>query len=172
MTAVIAIQADLTPNAVAGLAFFLIGLVAWLVSRQPLAEIRDIYRSGSGGVRQRAKDLGLSLVPVDEKFASNTVTAVWWPEGVDGKAISKRAREEFGVVLGGAVQDFVILFCSMRRNGKSLGQMVKEELNNPAGYVAMLMYSVANFMVIDHRGAVNTVAHMNRLFDVGEGDRG
>ncbi len=43
-----------------------------------------------------------------------------------------------GVVLGGAVQDFVILFCSVRRNGKSLGQMVKEELNNPAGYVAML----------------------------------
>jgi aspartate aminotransferase-like enzyme len=29
------------------------------------------------------------------------VTAVWWPEGVDGKAISRRAREEFGVVLGG-----------------------------------------------------------------------
>ena len=33
-----------------------------------------------------------------------------------------------GVVLGGAVQDFMILFCSMRRDGKSLGQMVKEEL--------------------------------------------
>ena len=43
-----------------------------------------------------------------------------------------------GVVLGGAVQDFVILFCSMRRNGKSLGQMVKEELNGFAGIVAML----------------------------------
>jgi carbon starvation protein len=28
-----------------------------------------------------------------------------------------------GVVLGGAVQDFVILFCSIRRNGKSLAQM-------------------------------------------------
>src|SRR5512132_4088453 len=38
-----------------------------------------------------------------------------------------------GVVLGGAVQDFVILFCSMRRNGKSLGQMVKEELSTAAG---------------------------------------
>ena len=38
-----------------------------------------------------------------------------------------------GVMLGGAVQDFVILFCSLRRNGKSLGQMVKEELNTPAG---------------------------------------
>ena len=38
-----------------------------------------------------------------------------------------------GVVLAGAVQDFVILFCSIRRNGKSLAQMVKEELNSSAG---------------------------------------
>jgi carbon starvation protein len=43
-----------------------------------------------------------------------------------------------GVVLGGAVQDFVILFCSVRRNGKSLGEMVKEELNAPAGAIAVL----------------------------------
>ena len=43
-----------------------------------------------------------------------------------------------GVVLGGAVQDFVILFCSMRRNGKSLGQMVKEELNSTAGLISLL----------------------------------
>ena len=43
-----------------------------------------------------------------------------------------------GVVLGGAVQDFVILFASMRRSGKSLGQMVKEELNTPAGYIAAI----------------------------------
>src|SRR5437879_4406138 len=40
-----------------------------------------------------------------------------------------------GVVLGGAVQDFVILFCSMRRSGKSLAQMVKEELNSTAGII-------------------------------------
>ena len=31
-----------------------------------------------------------------------------------------------GVVLGGAVQDFIILFASMRRDGRSLGQMVKD----------------------------------------------
>jgi carbon starvation protein len=43
-----------------------------------------------------------------------------------------------GCVLGGTVQDFVILFCSLRRNGKSLGQMVKEELNGPAGLVALV----------------------------------
>src|SRR5262249_16274908 len=43
-----------------------------------------------------------------------------------------------GVVLGGAVQDFVILFASMRRSGKSLGQMGKEELNSAAGVIALL----------------------------------
>jgi carbon starvation protein len=42
-----------------------------------------------------------------------------------------------GVVLGGAVQDFVVLFCSMRRNGKSLAQMVKEELNTVAGVIGV-----------------------------------
>src|SRR5438094_3835920 len=42
-----------------------------------------------------------------------------------------------GVVLGGAVQDFVILFCSMRRDGKSLAQMVKEELHTTAGVIGM-----------------------------------
>src|SRR5437588_5510936 len=41
-----------------------------------------------------------------------------------------------GVTLGGAVQDLVILFSSLRRNGKSLGQMVKEELNTTAGAIA------------------------------------
>jgi carbon starvation protein len=43
-----------------------------------------------------------------------------------------------GVVLGGAVQDFVILFSSIRRDGKSLAQMVKEELNTPAGLITLL----------------------------------
>ncbi len=51
-----------------------------------------------------------------------------------------------GCVLGGAVQDFVILFASMRRDGKSLGQMVKEELNTAAGYLALL--AILSILVI------------------------
>jgi carbon starvation protein len=43
-----------------------------------------------------------------------------------------------GVTLGGAVQDFVILFASMRRDGKSLAQMVREELNTTAGVVGIV----------------------------------
>src|SRR2546421_7603655 len=44
-----------------------------------------------------------------------------------------------GVTLGGAVQEFVVLFSSLRRGGKSLGQMVKEELNTAAGYIALIV---------------------------------
>ncbi|HUK35502.1 MAG TPA: carbon starvation CstA family protein, partial [Vicinamibacterales bacterium] len=43
-----------------------------------------------------------------------------------------------GVVLGGAVQDFTILVASIRRDGKSLGQMAKEEVNPVAGLGAMV----------------------------------
>ena len=51
-----------------------------------------------------------------------------------------------GVVLGGAVQDFTILFCSLRRDGKSLGQMAKEEVSNVTGMTAMI--AVLAIMVI------------------------
>ncbi len=43
-----------------------------------------------------------------------------------------------GVVLAGAVQDFIILIGSMRRDGKSLGQMAKEEIGPFTGIAAML----------------------------------
>ncbi len=43
-----------------------------------------------------------------------------------------------GAVLGGAVQDFVILFCSMRRDGKSLGQMARDEIGTLGGFTALV----------------------------------
>ena len=43
-----------------------------------------------------------------------------------------------GAVLGGAVQDFVILFASMRRDGKSLGEMAREEIGKLGGFVALI----------------------------------
>jgi len=51
-----------------------------------------------------------------------------------------------GVVLGGAVQDFVILFASMRRDGKSLAQMVREELNSAAGVIGVI--AILSIMII------------------------
>jgi carbon starvation protein len=51
-----------------------------------------------------------------------------------------------GVVLGGAVQDFTILCCSLRRDGKSLGQMAKDEVNKITGVTAMV--AVLSIMII------------------------
>ena len=43
-----------------------------------------------------------------------------------------------GVVLAGAVQDFLVLFISTRRDGRSLGEMAKQELGSFAGIIVML----------------------------------
>ncbi len=43
-----------------------------------------------------------------------------------------------GVIFAGAVQDYLVLFFSMRRGGRSLGQMAKEELGTVGGYAAIL----------------------------------
>ncbi|MFC0131521.1 carbon starvation protein A [Massilia eurypsychrophila] len=43
-----------------------------------------------------------------------------------------------GVVLAGAVQDFMVLFISMRRDGRSLGDLIKSELGEVAGIIALL----------------------------------
>src|SRR3982074_2266233 len=51
-----------------------------------------------------------------------------------------------GVALGGAVQDFVILCASIRRDGKSLGQMAKEEIGPVAGYTALV--AVLGIMIV------------------------
>jgi carbon starvation protein len=51
-----------------------------------------------------------------------------------------------GVALGGAVQDFVILAASIRRDGKSLGQMAKDEIGPVAGFTALV--AVLGIMVV------------------------
>jgi len=51
-----------------------------------------------------------------------------------------------GATLGGAVHDSVIMFCSVRRRGKSLAQMVREEVGPFAGLVALV--SIIAIMII------------------------
>ena len=66
-----------------------------------------------------------------------------------------------GVVLGGAVQDMIILCASVRRDGKSLGQMAKEEVNPVAGMAAM----VAVFAIMIILLAVLALVVVNALRD-------
>lgn len=51
-----------------------------------------------------------------------------------------------GGVLAGSVHDFVVLFASSRRNGRSLGEMIKDELGKGAGAVASL--AIFGIMII------------------------
>ena len=66
-----------------------------------------------------------------------------------------------GVVLGGAVQDMIILCASVRRDGKSLGQMAKEEVNPIAGMAAM----IAIFAIMIILLAVLALVVVNALRD-------
>jgi carbon starvation protein len=51
-----------------------------------------------------------------------------------------------GAAFAGCVQDFIILFCSIRRDGKSLGQMAREEISRRGGIIAQL--AVLAIMII------------------------
>jgi len=66
------------------------GLPAILARHQAIAD----------RVRGGVKDLGLKLV-ADERYASNTVTAVWVPEGIKDSALRNGMREEGVHVAGG-----------------------------------------------------------------------
>jgi carbon starvation protein len=51
-----------------------------------------------------------------------------------------------GATLGGGVHDMIVLFASVRRRGKTLGQMVKEEIGRAVGALALI--SVLAIMII------------------------
>jgi carbon starvation protein len=66
-----------------------------------------------------------------------------------------------GAVLGGCVQDFVSLFCSIRRDGRSLGQMARDELGPIGGAVALIGVMAIMIILIAVLGlvVVNAMRH-------------
>ena len=66
-----------------------------------------------------------------------------------------------GAVLGGCVQDFITLFFSMRRDGRSLGQMARDELGAIGGAVALIGVMMIMIILIAVLGlvVVNAMKH-------------
>jgi aspartate aminotransferase-like enzyme len=60
------------------------------------------HRRTARAVRAGVRALGLRVVPKEED-ASETVTAIWLPDGVDAKELLGKLRTEHGVVLGGGL---------------------------------------------------------------------
>jgi aspartate aminotransferase-like enzyme len=58
------------------------------------------HRRTARAVRAGIRALGLRIIP-DEADASETVTAIWLPDGVDGKVLLERLHKDHGVVLSG-----------------------------------------------------------------------
>lgn len=66
-----------------------------------------------------------------------------------------------GSVLAGCVQDMVVLFCSIRRNGRSLGQMARDELGPIGGFAALFATFLIMIILIAVLGLVVVNAMKN-----------
>ena len=80
--------------------FYALDLALELMLEEGREAIFQRHQQDADYVRGRVKSMGLKLL-ADHPNASNTVTAVLTPEGVDTKALLNKLREEDGVVLGG-----------------------------------------------------------------------
>ena len=80
--------------------FFALEHAFGLMREEGLASIYERHRKAGELARSLATQNGLELF-ADNNYASNTVTAIKWPENVDGKKISNLAQDKFDVVIGG-----------------------------------------------------------------------
>ena len=71
-----------------------------MLTKEGLQNIFDRHARVGKATRDGVKTLGLKQV-AEEKYASNTVTAVWLPAGIEYKTLSKIMREEFKITITG-----------------------------------------------------------------------
>jgi aspartate aminotransferase-like enzyme len=83
--------------------FYGLDVALGILLKEGLESIYARHERCASLARNGAKSLGLQLF-ADQRYASNTVTAVKVPEGVDGKELTKVLREEYDTVLGGGQQ--------------------------------------------------------------------
>jgi len=96
-------QKGQTPWTPAVSIFFGLDVALGLILKEGLGNVFERHRRCGNAAREGAKSLGLQLFG-DERYASNTVTAIKVPEGIDGKDLNKMLREEYATVVGGGQQ--------------------------------------------------------------------
>lgn len=72
-----------------------------MMLQEGLSAIFTRHQKLGAMTREGIKKLGLQLFAADEKYASNTVTSVRSPEGIDGNQFRKIIKEDSGVILSG-----------------------------------------------------------------------
>lgn len=95
-----------TPFTPALSAMYGLGRSLELMAEEGLPHIFARHKRVGRHTREGVKALGLELFVEDETYASDTVTAVRLPEGVEGDTLLKRLREERGILVGGGQGSF------------------------------------------------------------------
>jgi len=90
-----------TPWTPAVSVYFAMDVALQKLQKEGLNNIHERHARLGQFTRDSVKAMGLKIVPAEERYASNTVTAVWVPEGVDGPALNKLMRTEYNTVLAG-----------------------------------------------------------------------
>jgi len=90
-----------TPWTPAVSVFYALNVSLKLMEKEGLQNIFARHAKLGAMTRKGVKDMGLKLLAQDEKYASNTVTAVWPPTGIDPDKLRKTLREKSKVVLSG-----------------------------------------------------------------------
>jgi aspartate aminotransferase-like enzyme len=90
-----------TPWTPAVSVYFAMDVALKKLEAEGLANIHARHQRLGQFTRDGVKALGLELLVKDERFASNTVTSVVVPEGVEQPALSKMMRTEYNTVLAG-----------------------------------------------------------------------
>lgn len=88
-----------TPYTPALSLFYALDTALRMMDTEGIENIWERHRELGEFTRRGARELGVELF-ADERYASNTITALRIPDGVDGKALRARLKEEHGVVVG------------------------------------------------------------------------
>jgi aspartate aminotransferase-like enzyme len=76
-----------------------------VILEEGLAERFRRNRIAGKAVRAAVKAMGLETYPLDERYASNTLTAIVNPEAVKSSAIIGTMRKDYGVIIGGGLEE-------------------------------------------------------------------
>jgi aspartate aminotransferase-like enzyme len=88
-----------------------------LIEREGLANVYARHRAVAAYARDKTKELGLRLFAKDERYASDTVTAIRLPAGTEWSRLTNLLNQEFGVVLGGGQQQLKGKICRVGHMG-------------------------------------------------------
>ena len=100
--------------------------VQHMLAQGDMQAVYDFHQEMAQYTRDGLKAMGLGLVAKDERFASNTVTAAWVPEGITDEALLAALRDDYDII---AAEGRGLLTGRVFRIGH-MGYVSKEDLDD------------------------------------------